>query len=226
MERTRRNRRCACPAAPSPGSRRKARRRRSRGECRRVDRLRRALRLLPGDGAAGQAQRRFRRARSIDPPTRWRASTASHCRPRPPKCRNRLSPALRAGVGDCKETEMRFSHPSILLAANLVAFGAMQAAAGGLCKPALSLRDVRISEPRNSQRTWSGVLVVDASPCSTTSGAFEIEFTRLKETAPDLRFSERFTWASGRSEVSIDMWWDEWFEDYRIAHIATCPCRD
>src|SRR6516162_91040 len=94
------------------------------------------------------------------------------------------------------------------------------------CKPVLSLRDVRISEPRNLQRTWSGVLVADASPCSTTNGPFEIEFTRLKETAPDLRFTERFTWASGRSEVSIDMWWDEWFEDYRIAHIAACPCRD
>jgi hypothetical protein len=26
--------------------------------------------------------------------------------------------------------------------------------------------------------------------------------------------------------VSIDMWWDEWFEDYRIAYIAACPCRD
>jgi len=121
---------------------------------------------------------------------------------------------------------MRLSHPSILLAASVVTFGAMQAVAGGLCKPALSLRDVRISEPRNSQRTWSGVLVADASPCSTSSGPFEIEFTRLKETAPDLRFTERFTWASGRSEVSIDMWWDEWFEDYRIAHIAACPCRD
>jgi len=119
---------------------------------------------------------------------------------------------------------MHLSHPSILLAASLVTFGAMQAVAGELCKPALSLRDVRISEPRNSQRTWSGVLVADASPCSTTSGPFEIEFTRLKETAPDLRFTERFTWASGRSEVSIDMWWDEWFEDYRIAHIAACPC--
>src|SRR5262249_55589331 len=42
---------------------------RSRGECRRVDRLRRALRLLPGDGAARQAQRRFR---SLDPRTRGR----------------------------------------------------------------------------------------------------------------------------------------------------------
>ena len=121
---------------------------------------------------------------------------------------------------------MRRSHPFFLLGASLITFGAMQAAAGELCKPVLSFRDVRISEPRNLQRTWSGVLVADVSLCSTTSGPFEIEFTRLKETAPDLRFSERFTWASGRSEVSIDMWWDEWFEDYRIAHIAACPCRD
>ena len=121
---------------------------------------------------------------------------------------------------------MRRSHPFFLLGASLITFGAMQAAAGELCKPVLSLRDVRISEPRNLQRTWSGVLVADASLCSTTSGPFEIEFTRLKETAPDLRFSERFTWASGRSEVSIDKWWDEWFEDYRIAHIAACPGRD
>src|SRR5437899_2910141 len=86
---------------------------------------------------------------------------------------------------------MHLSHRSILLAAGLVTFGAMQAVAGELCKPALSLRDVRISEPRSSQRTWSGVLVADASPCSTSSGPFEIEFTRLKETAPDLRFTER-----------------------------------
>ena len=121
---------------------------------------------------------------------------------------------------------MRLSHPSILLVASLVVLGAMQAVAGELCRPALSLRDVRISEPRNLQRTWSGVLVADAAPCSTTSGLFEIKFTRLKETAPDMRFTERFMWASGRSEVSLDMWWDEWFEDYRIAHITACPCRD
>src|SRR5262249_53202126 len=121
---------------------------------------------------------------------------------------------------------MRLSHPSILLAASLVTFGAMHAVAGELCKPALSLRDVRISAPRTSKRAWSGVFVADAPPASTPPGPSEIESPRLKETAPDLRFTERFTWASGRSEVSIDMWWDEWFEDYRIAHIAACPCRD
>jgi hypothetical protein len=130
-------------------------------------------------------------------------------------------------VSDREETHhMRLSHPSILLAGSLVMFSAMQAAADQLCKPVLSLRDVRISEARSMQRTWTGVLVADASPCSTTSGPFEIEFTRLKETAPDLRFTERFTWTSGRSVVSIDVWWDEWVEDYRIARIASCPCRD
>src|SRR5262249_11888130 len=121
---------------------------------------------------------------------------------------------------------MRRSHPSLLLAGSLVMLGAMQAVAGELCKPVLSLRDVRMSEARSMQRTWTGVLVADASPCSTTSGPFEIEFTRLKETAPDLRFTERFTWTSGRSVVSIDVWWDEWVEDYRIARIASCPCPD
>lgn len=31
---------------------------------------------------------------------------------------------------------------------------------------------------------------------------------------------------SGQSEVSLDMWWDEWLEGYRITRIASCPCRD
>ena len=53
-----------------------------------------------------------------------------------------------------------------------------------------------------------------------------IEFTRLKEIAPDLQFTERFTWISGQSEVSLDFWWDEWLQDYRIISIAPCPCRD
>src|SRR5262249_15339264 len=130
-------------------------------------------------------------------------------------------------VGDREEIHhMRRSHASILLAGSPVMFSAMQNVAPQLCQPVLSLRDGRMSPPRGLQKTRDGVLVADASPCSTTSGPFEIEFTRLKETAPDLRFTERFTWTSGRSVVSIDVWWDEWVEDYRIARIASCPCRD
>jgi hypothetical protein len=121
---------------------------------------------------------------------------------------------------------MRLSRPSILLAASLALFSVTQAAAGQLCKPVLALRDVRISEAHEMQRTWTGVLVADASRCSTTSGLFDIQFTRLKEISPDLQFTERFTWVSGQSELSLDFWWDEWLEDSRIVSIAPCPCRD
>src|SRR5262249_12916010 len=121
---------------------------------------------------------------------------------------------------------MRLSHPSIVLAGCLVMFSAMQAGADQLCKPLLSLRDVRMSEARRMQRTWTGLRVPDASFGWGLSGPFGFDSPRLKETAPDLRFTERFTWTSGRSVVSIDVWWDEWVEDYRIARIASCPCRD
>ena len=117
-------------------------------------------------------------------------------------------------------------HRSILLAASLALLGATQAVAGKLCKPVLSLRDARISEAHEMHRTWTGVLVTDSSPCSTTSGQFDVQFTRLKETAPDLQFMERFTWVSGQSEVSLDFWWDEWLEESRIISIAPCPCRE
>jgi hypothetical protein len=60
---------------------------------------------------------------------------------------------------------------------------------------------------------------------TTSSGTVEIQFTRLKETAPDLRFSERFTWYAPQSEVALDMWWDEWLQDYQIRAIEPCPCR-
>ena len=121
---------------------------------------------------------------------------------------------------------MYLSPRSILLTAGLVLLSATQPVAGNLCKPILSLRDVRLSEAHEMHRTWTGVVVADASPCSTTSGQFDVQFTRLKEVAPDLQFIERFTWVSGRSELSLDFWWDEWLEDHRIMSIAPCPCRE
>jgi len=113
-----------------------------------------------------------------------------------------------------------------LLAVSLVLLGVTPAVAGKLCKPVLSLRDARVSEAREMYRTWTGILTADASRCSTASGQFDVQFTRLKETAPDLQFMERFTWVSGQSEVSLDFWWDEWLEDNRIISIAPCPCRE
>jgi hypothetical protein len=121
---------------------------------------------------------------------------------------------------------MYVSHRSIWLAAGLVLLGAAQAIAGNLCRPVLSLRDGRISEAHEMHRTWTGVLIADPSPCSTTSGQFDVQFTRLKEVAPDLQFMERFTWVPGQSKLSLDFWWDEWLEDERIMSIAPCPCRE
>jgi hypothetical protein len=121
---------------------------------------------------------------------------------------------------------MRRFRRSILLAGSLVALGATHTVAGQLCKPVLSIREARISEARDLQRTWTGVLITDASLCSTRSGPFEIQFIRLKEHAPDLGFTERFLWVSGQTELSLNIWWDEWVQDYRIGRTASCPCRD
>jgi hypothetical protein len=135
-------------------------------------------------------------------------------------------PSGFAVAGRKETSQVYLSHRSILLAAGLALLGATQPVAGNLCKPVLSLRDVRISEAHEMHRTWTGVLVADASPCSTMSGQFDVQFTRLKEVAPDLQFMERFTWVSGRSQLSLDFWWDEWLEDQRIMSIAPCPCRE
>ena len=76
------------------------------------------------------------------------------------------------------------------------------------------------------ERTWSATLAVDASRCATTSGSFEILFTRLKENAPEIEFSEQFTWKPGSFEVSVNFWADEAVEGYWLHSIAACPCRD
>src|SRR4051794_20409433 len=62
------------------------------------------------------------------------------------------------------------------------------------CKPAFAIKEIRFSQPQNQQRTWTAVLAVDASHCVTTSGRFDITFIRMKENAPDLPFTETFTW--------------------------------
>ena len=120
---------------------------------------------------------------------------------------------------------MRSLHLAGWLAGSVVVFTATPDAAQQICKPALALTQASISDVRNRQRTWTGVLSLDASPCSSASGEFEVEFTRLKENAPDLRFIERFAWASGQTKVSLDIWWDEWVQDYRVSRVAPCPCR-
>jgi hypothetical protein len=94
------------------------------------------------------------------------------------------------------------------------------------CHPALELIAARTSEVHDWKRVWTGVLALDASRCSTSSGQFEIQFNRLMEFGPDLQFSQRFVWNVGQTEVSLDLGWEEWLQDYRVSSIATCPCRN
>jgi hypothetical protein len=115
---------------------------------------------------------------------------------------------------------------SALLAGALLVVGATQGVGGPLCKPDLTVKDVRFSEIRQSQRIWTARLAVDASRCAESSGRFDIHFIRLKEVGPDLRFAEAFTWRPGQIEVSTDFWADESVLDYSIGYVAPCACRE
>ena len=99
---------------------------------------------------------------------------------------------------------MRRSPLALLFAGGTFLFGMTHVLAGQLCRPALSFKEIGFSEVRNLQRMWSAVLAVDASRCTTSSGRFEVVFTREKENAPDLAFVEEFTWNPGRIEISLD----------------------
>jgi hypothetical protein len=125
---------------------------------------------------------------------------------------------------------MRPYRLSALLAAGLVALGASPSLGRPICKPQLSVKQVRLSEVKNLQRTWTAVLDVDAARCAVDSGRFQISFVREKENAPELEFAEQFTWHAGeiataRIEVSIDLWIDEAVHDYFV-YAAPCSCRD
>jgi hypothetical protein len=115
-----------------------------------------------------------------------------------------------------------------LLAGSICVVGATQAAEQQFCRPALAFKEIRFSEmrPPTMERKWTAVLLADASRCSTTSGRFEIVFSRQKENGVEIEFQEQFMWNSGLVEVSIDFWADEAVEGYWIHNVAPCPCRD
>jgi len=113
-----------------------------------------------------------------------------------------------------------------LCAAIALVSGITETTAAQLCRPALTFKDVDFSEVRNLQRTWTAALAVDASRCASTSGRFDLAFTREKENAPDLEFVERFTWKPGRIEVTVYFWRDEAVLDYSIGYVEPCTCRN
>jgi hypothetical protein len=117
-----------------------------------------------------------------------------------------------------------------LLATGIALLNASPSLGSPICRPHLAVKDVRISELRNLERTWTAALTVDASRCTAFSGPFEIHFVREKENAPELEFSETFIWQAGelgtaQIEASIDLWIDEAVHDYRV-YAAPCACRD
>jgi hypothetical protein len=101
-----------------------------------------------------------------------------------------------------------------------------QSLCGVACKPVIAVKSVSVSDAQDMRRVWTAVLIVDAPHCATTFGHFEIDFTRAKETAPELQFTELFAWRTGEVRVSIDLWWDESVTDYRIGFIAPCVCKE
>jgi hypothetical protein len=109
----------------------------------------------------------------------------------------------------------------------LLGAGLTPAAAVPLCKPVLAFKEVRFSptQPETMERIWSATLSVDASPCGTTTGRFEILFSRLKENAPEADFTEAFTWKPHAVEVAVNFWADEAVEAYWLHNVAACPCR-
>jgi hypothetical protein len=119
---------------------------------------------------------------------------------------------------------MHQSRVSILLAGIVLLFSITQSLGQTLCKPTLAFKEVRFSEIRAQQRIWTALLSVDASRCATTFGRFSINFIGLKETRPDLLFTEQFMWNPGQVEVSLNFWADEAVLDYSIGTIAPCAC--
>jgi hypothetical protein len=121
---------------------------------------------------------------------------------------------------------MRPPRLALLLAGTVALLSATHAVGEAICRPTLTFEHTRFSEPGGQQRLWSAILAVDASDCAATSGRFYVNFVRLKEMAPDLLFSEEFTWSPGRIEISMEFWLDEAVLEYWIGYVPICPCRN
>jgi putative MATE family efflux protein len=113
-----------------------------------------------------------------------------------------------------------------LLAGSIALVSGTPAVAQPTCRPALAFKQVAFSAMTPTlERKWTAVLSVDASRCATTSGRFEIAFTRLKEYGIELDFREQFMWRPASVEVSVDFWADEAVGGYWLDNVAPCPCR-
>src|ERR1700741_470878 len=84
-----------------------------------------------------------------------------------------------------------------------------QAVGQQVCRPVLAFTEVKFSaiQPETMERKWSAVVTVDASHCARDSeGYFQIGFSRTKEDAVEIDFSETFKWLSPSVNVAVDFW--------------------
>jgi len=98
----------------------------------------------------------------------------------------------------------------------------------GLCKPKLSVTDAQFSpiDPEMLARNWTAVVSVDTSRCKANfRGTFDVVFTRISETAPDMEFREPFVWIPPSVNVSVEFGRDEAVERYWIDNVSPCICR-
>jgi hypothetical protein len=121
------------------------------------------------------------------------------------------------------------SYVTVCLASAIGIVSAIQAAGQQACRPALAVGHVELSpmRPPTLERKWTAVVSVDASGCATNSqGHFDIVFSRLKETGPDIEFRQRFMWRTPSVTVEVDFWADEAVQGYWLDNVAPCPCGD
>jgi hypothetical protein len=113
-----------------------------------------------------------------------------------------------------------------LLVGLISLIGMTEAVSEQTCKPALMFKDVQFSEmqPPTLARRWTAIVSVDSSRCTTTAGYFDVGFSRLKETAPELEFREQFIWSAPSMKLAVDFAADEAVEAYWIDKVYACPC--
>jgi hypothetical protein len=98
---------------------------------------------------------------------------------------------------------------------------AENAMAQGLCRPTIS-----ISQVRSMTGHWSGQVAAETASCATTRGSFYLKFVRTKENAFDLPFAEQFTWTKGRpTTVDLNLTPDEAVAEFQLGTAAFCPCQ-
>jgi hypothetical protein len=117
---------------------------------------------------------------------------------------------------------------TLLLAGAFAGPAATSSLAAITCKPILSIRNVR--ELRTAHMPiqpwiWKATIVADNAYCATVAGAFEIDFIRIKEYAPDVQVTEKYNWSAGQFDVAMELTADEAIHDYRVGFIAPCVCR-